>query len=96
MTDDELMDDCLREAMAGQAPQLSSAFDARVLATVRRRRLTPWGRLVMWAYTIGAIVMLAWAARTVGVTPMAVATLVAALVALGLSGYARAVTLRST
>ena len=96
MTDDDVMDDWLRDAMADDAPQLSPAFDAKVMATVRSRGLTPWGRLVMWAYAIGAIIMLAWVAREVGATPMAVSTLFSALVALGLSSYARAVTLRST
>ncbi len=95
MTDDELMDRFLRETMAGEAPQLSPAFDASVMARVRGRRLTRSGRAVMVAYAIGALVMVVWTTREAGVAAMAVSTLVCALVALGLSSYARAVMLRS-
>jgi hypothetical protein len=50
MTEDELMDQWLRNAMTSEAPQLSSAFDAQVMARVRRRRLTPpaWRVFVKW------------------------------------------------
>ena len=50
----------------------------------------------MGAYTIAALVIVAWAVREVGVPLMALSTLVGALVAFGLSRYARAVTFRST
>jgi hypothetical protein len=44
MLDDDVMDHLLRDAMAADAPQLSPAFDARVMRRVRPRRLTPIGR----------------------------------------------------
>ena len=44
MHDDEAMDRLLRDVMGADAPQLSPAFDARVLRRVRPRRLTPAGR----------------------------------------------------
>jgi len=95
VTDDELIDRLLRETMAGEAPQLSQAFDASVMAKVRGGRLTRSGRAVMVAYAIVALVMVVWTTREVGVAPMAVSTFVGALVALGLSSYARAVMARS-
>ena len=54
MHDDEVMDRLLRHAMAADAPQLSPAFDARVMRRVRPRRLTPMGRVVIAVYIVVA------------------------------------------
>ena len=95
MNDDELIDHVLRETMAGEVPQLSAAFDAKVMAGVRGRRLTPVGRALMGAYTIGALATTVLAMQDVSVTLMVISTVVGAGVALGLSSYVRALTLRS-
>jgi hypothetical protein len=89
MTEDDVMDRWLRSAMTGEAPRLSSAFDAKVMARVRRRRLTPAGRIVLAAYAVGAAAVSVWTMREVGVALIAASTLVSTLVAVRLSTYVR-------
>jgi hypothetical protein len=60
MHDDDVMDRLLRAAMAADAPQLSPAFDARVMRRVRPRRLTPTGRVVMALYAVVAAAAAVW------------------------------------
>jgi anti-sigma factor RsiW len=60
MHDDDVMDRLLRAAMAADAPQLSPAFDARVMRRVRPRRLTPKGRVVMALYAVVAAAAAVW------------------------------------
>ena len=40
MVDDEMMDEWLREAMAGETPRLSPRSDDKLIARLRPRRLT--------------------------------------------------------
>ena len=80
--------------MADVAPQLSPAFDANVMASVRPRRLDRVGRAVMGAYSSPRCAMVAWTMWEVGVTLMAASTVVGAGVAVGLSTCG-ALTLRS-
>ena len=93
MNDDELMDQLLRDTMAasGEAPQLPATFDATVMARVRGRSLTAWGRVVMGAYTIAAVAALAWAMQDISVGLIAASAVAAAMAAFGLSSYVRAV-----
>ena len=63
MHDDEMMDRLLRDAMAADVPQLSPAFDARVLRRVRPRRLTTMGRLVIAVYIVAAAATTLWLMR---------------------------------
>jgi hypothetical protein len=58
--EDELMDRLLRDAMASDAPELSSGFDARVMRHVRPRRLTSMGRVVMALYVVAASASALW------------------------------------
>jgi len=95
MNDDELMDQMLRETMGDEMPQLSAAFDAKVAANVRPRRLNLVGRVVMGAYAIAALAITAWAAQELGVVMMAASILISAIVAFGLGSYARALAPRS-
>ena len=62
-TDDDAMDQLLRDAMATKVPQLSPGFDARVLRRVRPRRLTPLGRVVIGVYVVVAAATAAWLMR---------------------------------
>ena len=63
MRDDELMDQLLKDGMAGDTPELSSAFDARLMRRIRRRQLTPLGRLAMSIYIVVAGATMAWLMR---------------------------------
>lgn len=85
------MDRLLRESMAGEAPHLSPAFDATVMARVRGPRLSSTGRVVMGAYGLGASALTVWALHDLTGLLMAVSLGGGALVAFALSRYARAV-----
>ena len=91
MNNDDAMDRLLRESMADEAPQLSPAFDATVMARVSGRRLPPWGRLIMAGYAVGASALTVWALQDLSVMLMSVSLGGGALVAFALSRYARAV-----
>ena len=63
MTDEEQVDQWLRDAMSGSTPRLSASFDARLEKRLRPRRLTATGRVVMAAYVLAALLVSAWALR---------------------------------
>jgi len=73
MHDDDVMDQLLRDAMAADAPQLSSAFDARVMRRVRPRRLTPMGRVVIAVYIVVAAATAVWLMRDLRMESIAAA-----------------------
>jgi hypothetical protein len=87
---DERIDVWLREAMADEVPELSSGFDARVLARTRRPTLTTRGRFLMAAYAAGALVLSAWTMRDASPALIAASLVSGGLVALVLSSYVRA------
>jgi hypothetical protein len=89
MHDDEAMDQFLRDAMAGDAPRLSPAFDARVMRRVRPRRLTPAGRAVIAVYAAVAAAATVWLMRDLRTEPIVAAVAIGALVAAGTSAYVR-------
>jgi hypothetical protein len=61
--EDELMDRILRETASRPVPGLSAAFDRRLAKAIRPRRLSPWARLILILYTLGALVLSIWALR---------------------------------
>lgn len=61
--DDELMDQLLKRAMAGEAPRLSASFDADVMKRAKPRRLSTTGRAVIAVYAIVATAATAWFMR---------------------------------
>jgi hypothetical protein len=67
----------------------------KVMAAVRPRRLSSSGRFVMGAYAVGALVLMVWTMKDAGLGLIAVSTVVAAAVAVGLSSYAKALAYRS-
>lgn len=87
---DEGIDAWLREAMADDVPELSSGFDARVLARTRRPTLTARGRFLMATYAAVALALSAWTMREASPALIAASLVSGALVALVLSGYVRA------
>ena len=89
MNDDEMMDTLLRDAMAEEAPQLSPAFEARLMRRVRSRRLTGFGRLVIVTYAVRAAALTAWLMRDVPTELIVVAFAIAITIAAGASAYAR-------
>jgi hypothetical protein len=89
MHDDEAMDRLLRDVMAADAPQLSPAFDARVMRRVRPRRLTPMGRVVIAVYIVVAAAMAVWLLRDVHMESIVAAVVVGVPVAAGASAYGR-------
>ena len=95
MNDDPVMDDLLRKTMAGPPPQLSSTFDAKVMAAVRPRRLSLSGRVVMAAYAIAALVLMVWTMSEAGFVLVVASAVATAAVALGLSSYAKTLAYRS-
>jgi len=92
MRDDELMDQLLKDAMAADVPELSPAFDARVMRRVRPRRLTPTGRAVIAIYAIAAAVTAVWLMQDLPVVWIAVSVAACAAVAATTSTYARRLT----
>ena len=89
MHDDETMDRLLREAMSADAPQLSPAFDARVLRGVRPRGLTTRGRLVIAAYIVAAAATTLWLMRDLPTTSIVAAVVIGVPVAVGMGAYGR-------
>jgi hypothetical protein len=63
MSEQEQVDLWLRDAMRGDVPRLSAAFDARLEKRLRPRRLTATGRIVMAAYVLAALLVSVWALR---------------------------------
>ena len=89
MHDDEVMDRLLRDAMAADAPQLSPAFDARVMRRVRPRRLTPIGRVVIAVYIVVAAATAVWLMRDLPMESIVAAVVIGVPVAAGASAYGR-------
>jgi hypothetical protein len=89
MHDDEVMDRLLRDVMAAEAPQLSPAFDARVMRRVRPRRLTPMGRVAIAVYIVVAAATAVWLMRDLHVESIVAAVVIGVPVAAGASAYGR-------
>jgi len=89
MHDDEMMDHVLRDAMAAAVPQLSPAFDARVMRRVRPRRLTSAGRLVIAAYSVVAAATAVWLMRDLDPLLIVAALAIGAPLAAGAGLYSR-------
>ena len=80
--------------MAGDAPRLSPAFDARVMRRVRPRRLRPMGRVVIAAYEAVAAAAAVWLMRDLRMESIVAAVAIGALVAVGTSAYVRHLAVR--
>ena len=93
MHDDDLMDQLLRDTMAGEPPKLSPEFDTRVMRRVRPRRLTQRGRWLIAGYVVVAATTAGWLMRDVPVTAMVVALAMTVPIAFGASAYGRRITL---
>jgi len=89
MRDDEAMDRLLKDVLAADAPQLSPAFDARVMRRVRPRRLAPAGRVVMAIYVAVATAAAVWMMRDLPLASIAAAVVIGVPVAAGASAYGR-------
>ena len=89
MHDDDVMDRLLKDAMAADAPQLSPAFDARVMRRVRPRRLTPMGRVVIAVYAVVAAGTAVWLMQDLPLESIAAAVAISVPVAAGASAYGR-------
>jgi hypothetical protein len=89
MNDDEVMDRLLRDAMAADAPQLSRAFDARVMRRMRPRGLTPIGRVVIAVYVLVAVATTVWLVRDLPMESIVASVAVGVPLATGASAYVR-------
>jgi len=89
MHDDHVMDQLLRDAMAADVPQLSPAFDTQVMRSVRPRRLTPMGRVVIAVYIVVAAGTAVWLMRDLRMELIAAALAVGVPVAAAASVYGR-------
>ena len=87
MRDDESMNRLLKDALAADVPQLSPAFEARVMRRVRPRRLTPAGRVVMAVYSVTASAAAVWLLRDLPASLVIAAVLVGVPVAAGAGAY---------
>ena len=89
MHDDDGIDRLLRDAMAADVPQLSPAFDARVMRRVRPRRLTRLGRVAIAVYIVVAAAMAVWLMRDLPAESIVAAVVIGVPVAAGASAYGR-------
>jgi hypothetical protein len=89
MNDDQMMDRLLTDAMAAKAPELSPAFDERVMQRVRPRRLTPMGVAVIVVYAVVAAAATVWVMRDVPAALMIAGIAIGVAVAASASAYAR-------
>ena len=95
MRDDELMDRLLTDAMATKVPQLSPAFDARVMQQVRPRRLSPKGRVVMAVYVVVAVATVVLVMQDLPLVTIAAGGAIGLAVAASASAYVRRLALGS-
>ena len=93
MHDDHLMDQLLRDTMAAPTPQLSPAFDARVMRRVRPRRLTQTGRWLIAGYVVVAAAAAAWLMRDVPVSAIVAALAISVPIAVSVGAYGRRIAL---
>jgi Mg/Co/Ni transporter MgtE len=89
MHDDDAMDRLLRGALTANVPQLSPAFDQRVMRRVRPRRLTRTGRAVMGVYGVMAAVITVWLMQGLPVTAIVAAAAIGVPVAAATAVYGR-------
>jgi hypothetical protein len=89
MRDDELMDQLLRDTLAGEPPQLSPGFDARLMRRVRPRRLSQKGRVLVTAYAVIGAAMAAWLMRDLPATMIVAALVMTVPLAIGAGAYGR-------
>ena len=89
MHDDDAMNELLRETLRGDVPELSPAFDGRVMQRLRPRRLAPTDRIVMAAYSVTAVAAAAWLMQDLPIEWIAGAVVIAAPIAAGVSAYGR-------
>jgi hypothetical protein len=89
MHDDDAMNDLLRETLAGDVPELSPAFDVRVMHRLRPRRLAATDRVVMAAYSLAAVGTAAWLMQDLPIVWIVAALVIAAPIAAGVSAYGR-------
>ena len=90
MPDDELMDRLLKDTMAGDAPpELSPAFDARVMRRIHPPRLSMGGRVIIAVYAVVAVSAAAWFLRDLPMLSIVAAFAISASVAAGASAYGR-------
>jgi len=94
MHSDDAMDQLLRDAMSAEQPQLSPAFDARVMRRVRPRRLTSFGRAVMWVYVVVTAALAAWLIHDLPITVIVAAVVVGVPLAIGVGAYGRSLVAR--
>jgi hypothetical protein len=86
MSEQEKMDRLLRQVMAATpTPNLSSAFDQRLMKQLRPRRLDSTGRLAMTAYALLALTVSIWVMREQGIDWSATAIAVLAPLILALA-----------
>jgi hypothetical protein len=88
---DDVVDALLRDAMAADVPVLSPGFDDRVLRSVRPRRLTFGGRVVLGAYAALSVAACAWMMAGLPLGLVIAATAVGVPVAAAAGVYARSV-----
>ena len=89
MHDDDAMDRLLKGAMAADVPQLSPAFDARVMRHMRPRRLTSMGRVIIAVYIAAAATTAIWLMRDLPLESIAAALAITVTVAAASSAYGR-------
>jgi len=89
MRDDDVINELLRQALAGDVPELSPAFDANVMKRVRPGRLATTDRMVIVVYSVMAAATAAWLMRDLEVELIATAVVIAAPIAAGASAYGR-------
>jgi hypothetical protein len=89
MNADDAMERLLRDAMGAEIPQLSPAFDDRVMRRVRPRRLTTTGRVVMAVYSVVAAAAAVWLVHDLPMNLTLAAVTIGVPVAAGANAYVR-------
>ncbi len=89
MPDDDLIDQMLTDAMSADVPQLSEAFDARLMRRIHSRRVTMTGWVLIGVYAIVTTATAAWLMRDVNARWIVEALLIGLLVSVGTGVYGR-------
>lgn len=91
MPQDDVLEQLVRDALAGAPPALTPGFEARLLRRVTPARPSRGGRGVLAAYAVTATAVVAWCLRDLPVTAVVSAFAVCVPVAGAASAYAHRV-----
>lgn len=91
MPQDDVLEQVVRDALAGTPPALSPGFEARLIRRVRPARPSRAGRVLLAAYAVTATAVVAWSLQDLPVAAVVSGGAVCVPMAAAASAYAHRV-----